>query len=101
MSDSRTAAWSEAEWSVYKNVRAFVADAADVSIDQVEPATDIYEELEVDSLGFVLIFINLEETFGISGPENFEELGPTLKTPADIVEFALALAGGKKRSADG
>ena len=92
MSDDRTATWAEAEWSVYGKVRAFVADAADVPLERVEPTTHLYEELEVDSLGFVLIFINLEEDFGISEPENFEELGQSLLTPADIVEFALSLA---------
>ena len=101
MSDDKTAAWGKAEWAVYEKVKAFVADAADVPLERVQPDTHLYEELEVDSLGFVLIFINLEEAFDVAEPENFDELGETLLTPADIVEFAIELAGQRDAPQDG
>jgi len=101
MCASPTDSWGDAEWAVYERVRAFVADAADAKLEDVEPHTDIVKELGVDSLGFVLIFINLEDEYGIAEPENFDEIGPTLRTPADIVDFALDVAREKARASNG
>lgn len=98
MSDSPTGSWGDTEWAVYEKVRAFVADAADVKLQDVEPHTDIFKDLGVDSLGFLLIFINLEDEYGISAPGNFDDVGPTLRTPADIVAFSLDVAREKARA---
>lgn len=69
-------------------VVAFVADAADVSIERVKPDTHMFEELAIDSLGVVLIFINLAETFGIpEPPPEFDLKG--LTTSAAIAAYAL------------
>lgn len=90
---SATADWGEREWLVYAKVRDFVADAADVPLEAVTPEVNIFEDLKVDSLGLVLIMINLEDTFGVQEPENVEDIGPQLQTPAAIVAFALEVAG--------
>lgn len=88
-----TAEWGAAEWAVYEKVRAFVADAADVDLEQVTPDVDIFQQLKVDSLGLVLVLINLEDAFGVPEPEDLKEVGPQLSTPAAIVRFAIQAAG--------
>lgn len=87
--------WGEQERHVYDRVMAFVADAADVDIDAVTPSINIFEELKVDSLGLVLILVNLEDEFEIPRVEDDREAGKQLLTPIDIVEFALETAGMK------
>ena len=87
------AGWSDVERSIYERVRHFVADAADVELDEVTPLVDIFEELKVDSLGIVLILVNLEDEYDIPQPEDDREATKNLRTPVDIVEFAMSAAG--------
>jgi len=90
MSGDPTAEWTPVHWAVYEKVRAFVADAADVTLDAVHPQTNIFTELGVDSLGLALILVNLEDEYSVTEPENIREIGPQLDTPIAIVDFALA-----------
>ncbi|WP_018236251.1 phosphopantetheine-binding protein [Ensifer sp. BR816] len=87
--------WGDAERSVFLQVRAFVADAADVPLERVTPEVNLFDDLGIDSLGLLLILINLEETYGLKVPGNLEELGPQLSTPSSIVIFALDAAASK------
>jgi acyl carrier protein len=91
--DGLPATWGDAERAVYERVKVFVADAADVSIEQVRPGVNIFEELNVDSLGLVLILVNLEDEFEVPQVEDDREAGKKLLTPIDIVEFAMDAAG--------
>lgn len=90
--DGLPTGWSEVERAVYERVRCFVADAADVEPERVTPSVNIYEELKVDSLGLVLILVNLEEEFNIPQAEDDREAAERLRTPSDIVEFAVNAA---------
>ena len=55
------------------------ADAAEIS-----PETNIMEDLGADSLDVVELLMAIEETFGVSVPD---EDVPTLKTVKDIVGY--------------
>lgn len=91
--DGFPTSWGEAEHTVYDRVRAFVADAADVSIEDVEPSANIFEELKIDSLGLVLILVNLEDEFKVPRVDDDSEAAMQLLTPIDIVEFAMDAGG--------
>jgi acyl carrier protein len=91
--DGLPLAWGDAERHVYLRVRAFVADAADVPLDKVTPSINIFEDLKVDSLGLVLILINLEDEFNVPKGEDDSVVGEQLQTPINIVEFAVQAAG--------
>lgn len=91
--DDLPVAWGDPERTVYERVKVFVADAADVALEQVLPGLNIFEDLKVDSLGLVLILVNLEDEFGVPQVENDQETGRNLLTPIDIVEFAMEAAG--------
>ncbi|MCO4875573.1 acyl carrier protein [Paraburkholderia caribensis] len=74
---------------VMSRVLAFVADAADAPLDRVHEDTDIFSGLGIDSLGLVLILVNLKDTFGV--PEPVSEAGwASLRTPDDIVFYAIS-----------
>jgi acyl carrier protein len=53
-------------------VFAAVAVVADVDVERVAPDTKIYQELGVDSLGSVALFIELRKIFGIREPDSHE-----------------------------
>jgi len=91
--DGLPLAWGDAERHIYFRVRAFVADAADVPMDKVTPSINIFEDLKVDSLGLVLILINLEDEFDVPKGEDDSAVGEHLQTPIKIVEFAVRAAG--------
>lgn len=91
--DGLPPSWGDAERHVYERVRAFVADAADVAIEDVTPNINIFEGLKVDSLGLVLILINLEDEFNVPKIEDDRAVNEQLQTPIDIVEFAMKAAG--------
>ena len=48
-----------------------------VSVSEIEAGTDIFEDLDVDSLGIVELFVALQKNFDI-------QLTPTLYTREDI-----------------
>lgn len=49
-------------------IREFVADAADCALEDVGNDTNIFDELEVDSLGIVAILIDVAYTFDVPEP---------------------------------
>lgn len=57
-----------ADGAILAKISAFVADAADVPLARVAPTTDIYAELNVDSLGAVAIFVDIAYEFDAPEP---------------------------------
>jgi 3-hydroxymyristoyl/3-hydroxydecanoyl-(acyl carrier protein) dehydratase/acyl carrier protein len=76
------------EGIVLDRIRAFVADAADCVVDQVGENDDIYEQLNVDSLGAVAIFIDVSHEFRVAEPATEEDY-QSLNTPRKILEYVL------------
>jgi acyl carrier protein len=63
-------------------IRHFIADAADIAIETVDPDVNIYEALGVDSLGATCVFIDISYEYGIPEPEaetDFVELNTARK----------------------
>lgn len=75
---------------VEERVREFVADAADLPVADVGIDDNLYEDLGVDSLGAMSIFVDLSYEFGIAEPKS-EEV-EQVDTPRKLVAFVLAPA---------
>ena len=72
------------------SVRRYVAEAADMEEDEFSFDDNIVEDLGIDSLGIVGIFIDLAYDFNIKEPQR-EEDWAAYNTPRQIFEFVRLL----------
>ena len=74
----------------FENVRDIIVNTLRCEADQITPETNLYEDLEADSLEAVELSMALEEAFGVGiADEDMTQV----KTVADIVNY---LAGKKQ-----
>lgn len=68
----------------FENVRDIIVNTLSCEADQITPETNLYEDLEADSLEAVELSMALEEEFGVTIAD--EEL-PNMKTVGDLVKY--------------
>ena len=68
----------------FENVRDIIVSTLSCDADQVTPETDLFKDLEADSLEAVELSMALEEAFGVGISD--EDL-PNIKTVNDILEY--------------
>ena len=68
----------------FENVRDIIVDTLSCDADQVQPDTNLFEELDADSLEAVELSLALEEAFGVGIAD--EDMA-NIKTVNDIVEY--------------
>ena len=68
----------------FENVRDIIVNTLSCDADQVTPETNLFEDLEADSLEAVQLSMPLEEAFGVGISD--EDL-PNIKTVNDILEY--------------
>ena len=74
----------------FENVRDIIVNTLSCDADQVTPETNLFEDLEADSLEAVELSMALEEAFGVGiADEDMTQV----KTVADIVNYL----SGKKQ----
>ena len=74
----------------FENVRDIIVNTLSCEADQITPETNLYEDLEADSLEAVELSMALEEAFGVTiADEDMTQV----KTVADIVNYL----SGKKQ----
>ena len=74
----------------FENVRDIIVNTLSCAADQITPETNLYEDLEADSLEAVELSMALEEAFGVGiADEDMTQV----KTVADIVNYL----SGKKQ----
>ena len=74
----------------FENVRDIIVNTLSCEADQITPETNLYEDLEADSLEAVELYMALEEAFGVGiADEDMTQV----KTVADIVNYL----SGKKQ----
>ena len=74
----------------FENVRDIIVNTLSCEADQITPETNLYEDLEADSLEAVELSMALEEAFGVGiADEDMTQV----KTVADIVKYL----SGKKQ----
>jgi len=74
----------------FENVRDVIVDTLSCEADQVTLETNLYEDLEADSLEAVELSMALEETFGVGIAD--EDM-VNIKTVNDIVEYIKVKKG--------
>ncbi|MBE6731856.1 MAG: acyl carrier protein [Ruminococcaceae bacterium] len=73
---------------VFDDLREIIAEDVRVDPDEITMATDLIDDLDMDSLELVEIMMAIEEHFGIE--EVPEEELENLRTVGDIVEYIEA-----------
>ena len=68
----------------FENVRDIIVNTISCDQEDVKPETNLYEDLEADSLEAVELSMALEEAFGVGISD--EDL-PNIKTVNDILEY--------------
>lgn len=68
----------------FENVRDIIVNTLSCDAEQVKPETNLYEELDADSLEAVELSMALEEAFGVGIAD--EDMA-SIKTVNDIVEY--------------
>ena len=68
----------------FENVRDIIVNTLSCDADQITPDTNLFEDLEADSLEAVELSMALEEAFGVGISD--EDL-PNIKTVNDILEY--------------
>jgi acyl carrier protein len=54
--------------STFETVAKIIASTSDVPIDRITPDSHVMKDLEVDSLGFLDVAFEIDQTFGIRLP---------------------------------
>ena len=68
----------------FENVRDIIVNTLSCDAGQITPETNLFEDLEADSLEAVELSMALEEAFGVGISD--EDL-PNIKTVNDILEY--------------
>ena len=54
--------------STFDTVAGIIAETSDVPLDQITPQSHVMKDLEIDSLSFLDITFEIDQTFGIKLP---------------------------------
>lgn len=54
--------------STYETVAGIIAETSDVPLEQITPHSHVMKDLDVDSLSFLDIVFEIDQTFGIKLP---------------------------------
>ncbi len=76
---------------VFQRVRAHLADELSLDPDAIQEQTRFREDLEADSLDLYTLVQELEDTYGVSIPD---EQAAQITTVSQAVDFVLAHSGG-------
>ncbi len=80
---------------VFQRVRAHLADELSLDPDAIQEQTRFREDLEADSLDLYTLVQELEDTYGVSIPD---EQAAQITTVSQAVDFVLAHTGGDSGS---
>ncbi len=76
---------------VFQRVRAHLADELSLDPDAIQEQTRFREDLEADSLDLYTLVQELEDTYGVSIPD---DQAARIATVRQAVDFVLAHTGG-------
>lgn len=71
------------------SIISLVAEAADMEDEEIDWHDTLVDDLGIDSLGIVAIFVDLAYDFGVSEPDRDEDWSQ-YDTPEKIYEYALS-----------
>ena len=70
---------------VFEKIKELICEQFDVDPEQITKDTNFLQDLSADSLDFVELVMNIEDTFGL--PEIGEEEIRSIQTVADLVDY--------------
>ena len=76
---------------VFQRVRAHLADELSLDPDAIQEQTRFREDLEADSLDLYTLVQELEDTYGVTIPD---DQAAQITTVSQAVDFVLAHTGG-------
>ena len=76
---------------IFQRVRAHLADELSLDPDAIQEETRFREDLEADSLDLYTLVQELEDSYGVSIPD---EQAAQITTVSQAVDFVLAHTGG-------
>ena len=80
---------------VFQRVRAHLADELSLDPEAIQEQTRFREDLEADSLDLYTLVQELEDTYGVSIPD---EQAAQITTVSQAVDFVVAHTGGDSGS---
>ncbi len=72
---------------MFEQIREIVSKELHVSPDEIQLETNLVEDLGADSLSLVTVVMTVEDTLGVSFPD---EVAYGFKTPKDIIDYLEA-----------
>ncbi len=70
---------------IFDKIKELICEQFDVDPEQITEETNFLRDLSADSLDFVELVMNMEDTFGL--PETDEEQIRAIQTVGDLVEY--------------
>ena len=70
---------------IFEKIRELICEQFDVDPEQITEETNFLQDLSADSLDFVELIMNMEDTFGL--PESNEDELREIHTVADLVKY--------------
>jgi acyl carrier protein len=80
---------SEKREEIFKTITEHL-EARGVDVSDVSPQSDLYDDLDLDSLETVELTLGLEERYGIEIPDSELEDVSTVNDAIDLIEQKLA-----------
>jgi acyl carrier protein len=78
-----------------ERILAFIADAVDRPVKEIGADDDMYETLGMDSLGALLVFVDLAYEFGVPEPDPDRDL-TQIGTARRLAEYARGFEEPKR-----
>ncbi len=69
---------------MFEQIREIISKELHIEPDMIQPETNIVEELGADSLSLVTIVMEIEDTLGVSIPD---EVAYGIKSPKDVIDY--------------
>lgn len=76
---------------IFEKIRELICDQFDVDPEKITTDTNFLQDLSADSLDFVELVMNIEESFDL--PEISEEEIRSIQTVGDLVEYVQNIKG--------
>ncbi len=76
---------------IFEKIRELICDQFDVDPEKITTDTNFLQDLSADSLDFVELVMNIEESFDL--PEISEEEIRSIQTVGDLVEYVQNTKG--------
>ncbi|MEQ8307750.1 MAG: acyl carrier protein [Hoeflea sp.] len=82
--------------TLLEKVHEIVAEAMDLETSEIDPTADLFEDLALDSIGIVMVYVEFSVEFGIPEPPRDADLS-LIRSVENLTQYVagqLAATGG-------